>query len=289
MKSQSKLNFSILFVLMIFFIGSCTVSPKKNNSSKSTDSVESTGVAEKIWKLVWSDEFNGDSLDLNNWTFQVERAGRFNDELQRYTNSSENGYVENGNLVIKAIHEGTSYGANQFTSARLHTANKHAWQYGKISARIKLPEGNGMWPAFWMLGANINENGGDTPWPQSGEIDILEFYGSKDNAVVEANIHYADKNNTHKMMGAEKLHLEKGIFADNFHVFDLIWDANHISWFVDGKQYASTSIVDDEFSEFHHPFFILFNLAVGGRNVGNPDATTGFPKHMYVDWVRVYQ
>jgi beta-glucanase (GH16 family) len=269
-------------LLIVFTVASCINNSQKNNSTKAID----TGAS---WKLVWSDEFDGDSLSLNNWTHQIEEAGRFNDEWQRYTANPKNAYVENGNLVIKAIHESDDFGMNQFTSARLHTANKHVWKYGKISARVRLPKGNGMWPAFWMLGANINENGGDTPWPDTGEIDILEFYGSKDNAVVEANIHYADKNNAHKMMGAKKFRLDEGIFEDDFHVFELIWSANQLTWFVDGNQYASASIIGDEFTEFHQPFFILLNLAVGGKNAGRPDATTEFPKHMYVDWVRVYQ
>ena len=272
-----------LCVLSTFLIiASCLNSPKKNKATKTKDS-------ETTWKLVWSDEFEGDSLNSANWSYQVENAGRFNDEWQRYTDSPKNAYIEDGKLVIKAIHESDTYGMDQFTSARLHTANKHAWKYGKISARIRLPKGNGMWPAFWMLGANINENGGDTPWPETGEIDILEFYGSKDNAVVEANIHYADKNNAHKMMGAKKFRLDKGIFEDDFHVFELIWDAEQFTWWVDGNKFAATPIISDEFTEFHQPFFILLNLAVGGKNSGRPDETTGFPKQIYVDWVRVYQ
>lgn len=241
------------------------------------------------WKLVWSDEFQGDSIDANNWNLQVVEAGRFNDEWQRYTNSSENAYVDNSCLVIKAVHESDSHGPDQYTSARLHTANKRSWKYGKIAARIQLPHGEGIWPAFWMLGANIDENGGDTPWPQSGEIDILELYGSKNDAIVEANLHYADRSGSHASMGAASFELEQGKFADDFHVFELVWDASRIAWSVDGRQFASTSISSDEFSEFHKEFFILLNIAVGGKSAGRPDATTRFPQYMYVDWVRVYQ
>jgi beta-glucanase (GH16 family) len=126
-------------------------------------------------------------------------------------------------------------------------------------------------------------------WAQSGEIDILELYGSKDDAMVEAIIHYADKYGSHAMMGAVSCKLEEGIFADAFHIFELEWDENSISWFVDGQQYASTSITSKERSEFHEEFFILLNIAVGGSFAGRPDNTTTFPQYMYVDWVRVYQ
>lgn len=240
------------------------------------------------WDLAWSDEFDGDTIDNNNWNRQVVEAGRFNDEWQRYTDSSDNAYIEDGCLVIRAIHQSERHGADQYTSARLNTANKQAFRYGRIAARIKLPYGKGIWPAFWMLGANISENGGDTPWPQSGEIDILELYGSKDDAAVEGNIHYADRSGSHASMGAKSFSLEAGRFADAFHVFELEWDDGRIAWLVDGQEFASTSIASDELSEFHREFFILLNIAVGGTYAGRPDATTTFPQYMYVDWVRVY-
>lgn len=241
------------------------------------------------WKLVWSDEFADGAIDREKWTFQVEEAGRFNEEWQSYTSSGENAYVEDNCLVIRAVHEGDAHGTNQYTSARLHTANKHSWRYGKIAARIQLPYGHGIWPAFWMLGANIDENGGDMPWPQSGEIDILEMYGSHDDAVVEGNLHYADASGAHAQMGATAFKLDQGRFADAFHVFELEWDADNISWSVDGKRYASISIAGPEFEEFHEEFFILLNIAVGGKYAGRPDSSTRFPQRMYVDWVRVYQ
>jgi beta-glucanase (GH16 family) len=241
------------------------------------------------WTLVWSDEFDGEALDEENWNRQVEKAGRFNGEWQRYTDSTENAYVEDGCLVIRAIHESDKHGIDQYTSARLNTANKQAWTYGKIAARIQLPHGKGVWPAFWMLGANIDENGGDTPWPWSGEIDILELYGSRDDGVVEANIHYAGRAGRYASMGAVPYKLDEGRFADNFHVFELEWTGDSLAWFVDGQRFASTPITAGRFSEFHRDFFILLNIAVGGRSARSPDSTTVFPLQMYVDWVRVYQ
>jgi beta-glucanase (GH16 family) len=260
----------------------------KNNdtSAPETQSQYDPGEA---WTLDWSDEFDGDTLDASNWNRQIVRAGRFNDEWQRYTDNRENSYVEDGKLVIQAIHEGDAHGMDEYTSARLNTANKQTWKYGKIAARIKLPYGQGIWPAFWMLGANIDENGGDTPWPQSGEIDILELYGTEDDGVVEANLHYADESGEHAQMGAVAYELDEGIFADDFHIFELEWDENEIKWYVDGEQFASKSIASDELSEFHEEFFLLLNIAVGGTWAGRPDESTDFPQTMYVDWVRVYK
>lgn len=285
-----KFLFSRLLIISVisFALFSCKNKTKKiKNSNPNLKEVKYQPNSD--WKLVWSDEFAGDTLNLNNWNLQVLEAGHFNKEWQRYTNSNKNAYIDNNCLVIKVIHESDTHGMNQYTSARLNTANKHFWKYGKIAARIKLPQGEGIWPAFWMLGANIDENGGDTPWPQCGEIDILELYGSKNDGVVEANAHYADASNSHAMMGAKAYKLEHGKFADAFHIFELEWDAKKIAWFVDGNQFATMPISSDELSEFHNNFFILLNLAVGGASAGRPDASTIFPKYMYVDWIRVYQ
>jgi beta-glucanase (GH16 family) len=286
----------VIIITTSIIVYSCKKNEKKMSSFAQTKSNKAMEPLNKDayqpgsdWKLAWSDEFESNTIDKNIWNFQVVEAGRFNDEWQRYTDSNDNAYIENNCLVIKAVHESDFHGMNQYTSARLHTANKRVLKYGKIVARIKLPQGKGIWPAFWMLGANIDENGGDTPWPQSGEIDILELYGSKDDAVIEANAHYADEFGEHGMMGAASFKLEKGKFADAFHIFELVWDASRIAWFVDGQQFASMPISSDELSEFHKEFFILLNIAVGGTHAGRPDATTTFPQYMYVDWVRVYE
>lgn len=241
------------------------------------------------WMLEWADNFDKGSIDTENWNLQIEKAGRFNDEWQRYTNSNTNAFIDNSCLVIRAIHHSNTHGMDQYSSARLNTAGKRSWKYGKIAARIKLPHGEGIWPALWMLGENIDENGGDTPWPYSGEIDIFEFYGSRNNAVVEANMHYAGINGAHTMMGAKAFRLPKGSFADEFHIFELEWDEKQIVWSVDGKEYAAISITGKEFSAFHEKFFLLLNIAVGGKEAGRPDSTTPFPVLMYIDWIRVFK
>ena len=292
-KPISRIVISSIICLALF---SCKDNVEKNNIEDKQESEsaisnqnEDTYQPGADWKLVWSDEFNEESIDENNWNLQVEEAGRFNEEWQRYTSSSDNAFVDNDVLVIRAVHESDVHGMDQYTSARLNTANKYSFKYGKISARIKLPQGQGIWPAFWLLGANIDENGGDTPWPQCGEIDILELYGSHSDSVVEANVHYADSTDSHKMMGAVPFELEQGKFADEFHVFELEWNETSISWLVDGKEYASMPITAKELSEFHEEFFIVLNIAVGGTYAGRPDDTTVFPQNMYVDWVRVYK
>lgn len=289
-----KILFLKVMAIIILFTGvsSCKKnkqSKKESNTFKQSEKIITEYNPGLNYNLVWADEFECDTLNKNNWTSQIVKAGTFNEEWQRYTNSAENAYIEDSCLVIKAIHESNQHGLDQYTSARLHTANKQSWKYGKIAAKIKLPYSKGIWPAFWMLGSNIDENGGDTPWPQCGEIDILELYGTKDDAVIEANAHYANASNSHGMMGAESYKLKKGKFADDFHIFELEWNEERISWFVNGNKYASMKITDEEFSEFHKNFFILFNIAVGGTHAGRPDESTIFPQYMYIDWVRVYK
>lgn len=241
------------------------------------------------WKLAWADEFESETLDEANWNRQVLPAGQFNEEWQSYTKDQENAYIQDGCLVIKAVHTSDRHGLDQYTSARLNTAGKQAWTYGKVAARMQLPHGKGMWPAFWMLGANCIENGGDTEWPQCGEIDIMELYGTKSDAAAEANIHFAGLDGNHQQMGAIPFMLSKGKFADAFHVFEIEWDESQIAWKIDGHVYATANVASEDKSEFHRPFFILLNIAVGGSWAGRPDASTQFPQFMYVDWVRVYQ
>lgn len=253
------------------------VYPAKNKDTYEVDSK---------WKLVWADEFKGDELNLDNWTRQV-LPDPYNEEWQQYGDDPKNSFVKDGYLVIKAIHTSDIHADKQYTSARLHTGGNHSWKYGKIAARIQLPYGEGIWPAFWMLGDDITEIGGKTPWPQCGEIDILELYGFRDDAVVEGNLHYDDDG--HKMVGAKAFKLKQGIFADNFHVFEIEWNKEKITWLVDGKAYHSVDITDEAMNEFHAKQYILLNIAVGGTHAGRPDETTPFPSQMYVDWVRVYQ
>lgn len=233
--------------------------------------------------LVWSEEFDYTGLpDASIWNMETGGGGWGNNELQNYTDREDNASVNDGYLTITAKEE--SYGGRDYTSARITTQNKFDFQYGKIEARIKLPYGQGIWPAFWMLGTNISSVG----WPSCGEIDIMELVGgtNRDN-VSHSTIHW-DNAGQHASYG-ESYTLPNGIFADDFHVFSVEWDAQSIRGFVDGTQYFVADITPSGLSEFHEDYFIILNLAVGGNWPGSPDANTVFPQTMQVDYIRVYK
>lgn len=255
--------FRFVFILIILFSGlSCT--------------------HDQNWSLVWSDEFKNTGLpDSAKWGYDVGGNGWGNNELEYYTKSCpENARIENGKLIITAIKE--NYGAMNYTSARLKTQGKASWKYGKIEARIKLPYGKGIWPAFWMLGNKFSAVG----WPECGEIDIMEMVGgTKGNNTIHGAAHW--EKNGHVSDGGETS-LSTGIFSDDFHIFAIEWDQQYIKWFLDGTMYHTIDITPDGLSEFHENFFIILNLAVGGNWPGSPDSTTVFPQTMEVDYVRVY-
>ncbi|MGG4106347.1 RICIN domain-containing protein [Paenibacillus lautus] len=231
------------------------------------------------WNLVWSDEFNGTSLNRANWTPEIGTGsgGWGNNELQYYTNRAQNVQVTGGNLVITAQKE--SYGGMNYTSARIKTQDLKSFTYGKVEARIKLPSGQGLWPAFWMLGSNISSVG----WPKSGEIDIMERVNN--NPYVNGTVHWDAGG--HADFGRVSGNLD----FSQFHVYSIEWDSKYIRWFVDGQQFNEFYIENGtgNTEEFQRPFFILLNLAVGGNWPGSPNNSTPFPSQMLVDYVRVYQ
>lgn len=239
-----------------------------------------TAKADTGWNLAWSDEFNGTSINTSNWKYESGGDGWGNNELEYYTNRSENARIENGNLVIEARKE--NYSGMNYTSARLKSQGLKNWTYGKVEARMKLPAGQGVWPAFWMLGENISQ----VSWPKCGEIDIMEHINNE--SAIHGTIHWdSTGNNTHAQYGAASPNID----VTQYHVYSIEWDASSIKWFVDGTQYLEANIANNinGTEEFHKPFFILFNLAIGGNWPGNPDGSTPFPAKMYVDYVRVYQ
>lgn len=247
------------------------------------------------WRLIWSDEFSGTGLDPGKWNAETGADGWGNNELQNYTLTG-NVSVGNGTLVIEARKE-PSDGA-QYSSARLNTHEKASWTYGKMEARIKLPSGQGIWPAFWMLGENIDTAG----YPESGEIDIMEMIGGKsrdDGTDNEKTIHGTIHRPNHdpnppeavKSIGEAFQSPDGTDWGDDFHTYAVEWDEKTIKHSVDGWVYETTDIskTTDGFDVFHKPFYLILNVAVGGNWPGSPDETTIFPQKMTVDWVRVYR
>lgn len=232
------------------------------------------------YQLVWSDEFSDSTINTSNWVHETGGSGWGNNELEYYTNRSVNSYIQNGSLVIQAKKE--NYGGKNYTSARMITKGKRYFTYGKIEARLKLPFGKGIWPAFWTLGENISTVG----WPACGEIDIMELIGGGTNdKKVYGTAHW--ESNGHSQYGGSYT-LSSGIFADNYHVFSITWTSAKIEWYVDGTKYVTIDITPAGLQAFHKNIFIILNLAVGGNWPGNPDSTTIFPQKMYIDYVRVY-
>lgn len=231
--------------------------------------------------LTWNDEFNGSSLNESFWNYEIGTGsnGWGNNELQYYR--EQNTSVEDGYLTIEAREE--SFNSSQYTSSRLTTQNKFDFQYGRVDIRAKLPKGQGIWPALWMLGANFSSAG----WPSCGETDIMEMIGgSGREKTVHGTCHW--DNNGHASYGGSTS-LSSGTFNDEFHVFSIVWDASSIKWYMDDKHFNTIDISVADLSEFQKEFFFIFNVAVGGNWPGSPDTTTQFPQQMIVDYIRVFQ
>lgn len=253
-------------------------------------------VSAQDWQLVWADEFNTDGApDPAHWSHEIGGDGWGNQERQYYTDRLENARVEDGHLVIEAREEG--FEGSAYTSARLVSRDRASFQYGRIEASIKMPQGQGIWPAFWMMPQDSPYGG----WPVSGEIDIMEFLGH-DTDRVYGTLHYGGGSqdpcrgtrggyNNHCFSGTG-YSLQSGSFADDFHTFAIEWEPRAIRWYVDGQLYQTqTSWYSGSGpypAPFDNPFFLILNLAVGGQWPGYPDATTTFPQQLQVDYVRVY-
>ena len=228
------------------------------------------------WQIVWQDEFNG-SIS-SDWSFDIGYGqwGWGNDEWQYYT--PDNAIIGDSTLIIRATLEGAPGKRDgSIKSAKLITKDKFSFTYGKIEARIKLPRGKGLWPAFWMLGTNITE----VSWPQCGEIDIMENVNGQ--STIHGTVHWGE-NNAHRQYGCSV----QNVAIDEFNVYTVIWDRNYIRWLLNGVEYCSLNITHERFSAFHKSFYVILNLAVGGNWPGDPDDTTPFPADMEIDYVRVY-
>ena len=276
----NKLN-SIIAVCLFFF--ACS-EEEMVSQNKETNDWEIEG-----WNIVWQDEFDKDSLDLTKWSREIGGDGWGNNELQFYTDSDSNSYVENGNLILKAqvVPQGigSSKGLRYYSSARLRTYGKGDWKYGRIEVKAKVASGQGIWPAIWMLPTDWLFGG----WPSSGEIDIMEHVGY-DLGVVHGSVHteaYNHKINTQRSSARKIANVDT-----EFHVYSIIWDKDKISFFIDDVQYflfENDQQGNYKTWPFDQRFHLLINIAVGGDWPGNPDNSTNFPRKMLVDYVRVYE
>ena len=283
MRIDSKIRKLQILALLIITISACTGAVAQTSAA---------APAAPQWTLVWSDEFNGPNgspIDASKWVAETGGGGWGNNELEYYTSRPQNVYQQDGNLVIKVLEEkytGSDGVTRNYTSARLKTLDKFEQAYGRFEARIKIPRGQGIWPAFWMLGNDIEKPG----WPECGEIDIMENIG-KEPALVHGTIHGPGYSGEHGIGAPYSLASGKPI-ADDFHVFAVEWEPNAIRFYVDKDLYATRTPADLPKGAkwiYDHPFFLLLNVAVGGGWPGSPDATSTFPQEMLVDYVRVYR
>lgn len=277
---MKRTNSPLLLLPLLAGLGACqkTVRQPEAAGTASNTAVQTaataTATTTSFTNLVWSDEFDGTSVNTANWSFETGGGGWGNNEKEYY--QAANATVSNGNLVITAKKQRVK--ANNYTSARLKTQGKREFTYGRIEARIKLPLGQGLWPAFWMLGANINT----VPWPGCGETDIMEHINTENT--IYGTIHW--DNNGHASYGGNTT-----TTPTDYHVYAVEWDATSIRWYVDSVQYLTADITNgiNGTEEFQKPFFILLNMAVGGNWPGQTIDDSKLPASMYIDYVRVYQ
>lgn len=241
-------------------------------------------ISSKKYELVWADEFDGNNVNLDNWTFVIWDAGKVNNEWQKYVENTDNYKVENGILSITATKTGENKKGG-YTATRLSSQNKKEFKYGRIEFRAKMPNGKGTWPALWMLGSNIEEVG----WPRCGEIDIMEYVGYQPN-VIHTNIHtkndYGVTNN--------KVAINTKTAEEEFHIYGIIWTEDAIQFYLDSPHnikntYAPIEKTPENWA-YSQPFYLIMNFAVGGAwgGVQGVDETI-WPQTMEVDYVRVYQ
>jgi len=260
-----------LFLLLIVLSASCKKDMKQRDSQ--TDLSLTTTPRAATYQLIWSDEFNGSSVNTANWNIDIGNPG-VNNEQEAY--ESANATVTGGNLVITARHQ--SAGGQPYTSAKLNTSGKFSVQYGRVEARIQLPMVQGTWPAFWMLGTNI----GSVGWPTCGEIDIMEHVNTTNTIL--GTMHW-NGGNGHVQYGSST-----NTTPGSFHVYAVEWDNSSIRWYVDNTLYVTGNIANNinNTGAFHLPFYIILNLAIGGDLPGQTIDNNALPTSMLVDYVRVY-
>ena len=272
-----------LYWFVIFLLFGCT-SQIDMEDSKQLNDWDREG-----WDIVWQDEFDGASLDINKWSHEVGGHGFGNNELQYYTDDSSNSFVDNGILHIRAKYEPAGIGSpnnlRNFSSARLRTVGKGDWQYGRIDVKAKIALGQGIWPAIWMLPSDWIYGG----WPKSGEIDIMEHVGH-DEGRIHGSVHTESYNH---IIGTQRTNSK---LIENvktlFHIYSIEWSEQKIDFFIDDTlHFTFKNDFTNDFRTwpFNERFHLLLNVAVGGNWPGPPNNTTVFPQDMEVDYVRVYE
>ena len=280
----NKFTKLVVLLLIVIIIPGCSKEEKNPTKNKNTEIPVPEG-----WLLVWNDEFDGSKIDLTKWEHEVNAQGGGNNELQYYTDRPQNSWVDDGTLIIQALkeHYTGSEGTRDYTSARLRTKNKGDWKYGRFEIKAKLPFGQGLWPAIWMLPTYWLYGG----WAASGEIDIMECVGHEPNKV-HGTLHYGGEwpDNVHT---GKSYTLRNDNFSDDFHIFTIEWEATAFRWYVDNVLYQTQTYWHSDKVDFPAPFdqyfHMLLNVAVGGNFPGDPDNTTTFPQRMVVDYVRVFE
>ena len=238
------------------------------------------------YTLVWSEEFEGNEIDTDTWVHWEGPA--YNDELQYYTDRPENSFVEDGVLHLVARRE--AFGGKEFTSARISTdSTSIGWQYGRFEARIRMPEGKGFWPAFWLM--PMRSDG----WPRGGEIDIMEYRGNEPYTTSAAVHFWTEGCNATPWECREYVSdtytVDDEKLSEAFNIYAVEWNKTGLHWFLNDTQYMHVPFgdIDANFDPFSTPFYIILNLAVGGNFLPNPDESTEFPQSLEVDYVRVYK
>ena len=267
--------------------GSCSSEQTAESSSETTSSSSEKASSSSDSPYLWNDEFDGDNIDTDKWTFEIGTgaSGWGNNEWEYYTDRKENAYIKDGVLHIRANKE--DYEGSKYTSARMITKGKFSFTYGTVEARIALPVGKGIWPAFWLLGQNIDA----VSWPACGEIDIIETVNSE-NIVYGTNhwangTEYATYGNNTGNYRDQKFELD----VTQFHNYKFTWDEKYIRMFVDDFMYHEILIENNtgDTEEFHKPFFFILNVAVAGNWPGFEVDDSQFPNEMLVDYIRVTQ
>ena len=267
--------------LPVFLLLSQLALPAAVSAVRADGAGAKNGAEKEGYELIWRDEFDGAAIDPANWTFDLGAGGWGNGESQYYTDRSENAAVLDGMLVISALQE--KYGDSYYTSARLKTEGLRAFRYGWIEARVKVPEGKGLWPAVWLLGADFNRIG----WPECGEIDMMEYIGKEPDLIMGT----AHGPGYSGLLGFSRWNRREFNIADDFHTYAIDWTADRIDWYFDGEYYYTFRKEDIGEREwvFNRPFFMLLNLAIGGQLPGPVGLDVTFPKQYLIDYVRVYR